>query len=542
MKNKIYILNVALMLLTFAFASPLRATDYYVDQNHKSANDQNTGTIDQPWKTIAKANVTSVAGDTVFIKAGTYNTFIAPSNSGTSANRITYRNYGTDIVTIQGAAYGIRLNGTSYITVQGINFYNLDRFMYLENGANHNIIAYSSFDQMRTQVDWAGSKIVGSSSYNWVHHSRFSNYGACTGTPPNGNDVGAVLEIGDEESMTAPNNTPDHSDYNLIENNTMYNGGHHVLGVMGKFNVIRNNHLHNAAWSNGRGNRTLYMNGYATDSSWNLIEGNKFGYAAAPCDATLVSGTQITSGHNIFRRNSFYYNNRAGLQFSVGSNYYQDIVYNHVYNNTFFHNALGNSYERDPGNVAVYFAKWSGSLIVKYNTFKNNLYYGHPAVYGTYGGPTLADQTFASEYNGDVSGDPKFINATATLGDPLDSNYPNLDLQSISPYVNVGTYLTTITSSSGSGTSFVVADAGYFMDGWGITGVQGDEIRLFGSSQKARITSINYSSNLITVDRTLTWTQNQGISLAYEGVSPDAGAYEFIEDLSPSAPTNLRIN
>jgi hypothetical protein len=56
--------------------------------------------------------------------------------------------------------------------------------------------------------------------------------------------------------------------------------------------------------------------------------------------------------------------------------------------------------------------------------------------------------------------------------------------------------------------------------------VQGDEIQL-ADGQKARITSIDYGTNLITVDRVLAWTLNQGISLAYQGARPDLGAYEF---------------
>ena len=56
--------------------------------------------------------------------------------------------------------------------------------------------------------------------------------------------------------------------------------------------------------------------------------------------------------------------------------------------------------------------------------------------------------------------------------------------------------------------------------------MQGDEIQL-ADGQRARITNVNYETNLITVDRVLTWTLNQGISLAYAGAAPDLGAYEF---------------
>ena len=65
------------------------------------------------------------------------------------------------------------------------------------------------------------------------------------------------------------------------------------------------------------------------------------------------------------------------------------------------------------------------------------------------------------------------------------------------------------------------------MDGWGIPHVQGDEIQL-ANGQRARITNVNYETNMVTVDKVLTWTLNQGISLAYEGAAPDLGAYEFL--------------
>ena len=86
---KTRLLNLAsAVVFVFAYIIPVRAMNYYVDQNHPGANDQNTGTSDHPWKTISKANQTLVAGDTLFIKAGTYNTYIAPSRSGASSQVI----------------------------------------------------------------------------------------------------------------------------------------------------------------------------------------------------------------------------------------------------------------------------------------------------------------------------------------------------------------------------------------------------------------------------------------------------------------------
>jgi hypothetical protein len=46
-----------------------------------------------------------------------------------------------------------------------------------------------------------------------------------------------------------------------------------------------------------------------------LIEGNRFGYAAAPCDAPTVGNVAISTPYNIFRYNYMYHHNAYGLGF-----------------------------------------------------------------------------------------------------------------------------------------------------------------------------------------------------------------------------------
>ena len=67
------------------------------------------------------------------------------------------------------------------------------------------------------------------------------------------------------------------------------------------------------------------------------------------------------------------------------------------------------------------------------------------------------------------------------------------------------------------------------MDGWGMQalGVLGDIIQLEGQTKRAKIINVDYSTNTITVDESLTWTKGQGVSLAYSGNKPDIGAYEY---------------
>jgi len=490
------------------------ASGYYIDTNSPSASDSNPGTETLPWKTITKANQTLAAGDTVYIKAGTYTgQYISPANSGTAGLAITYSRYGTDIVTIRDSTQGVTLNGKSYINVDGINFYNCTKFMYL-NGSSHCTISYCNFDQQRTPLtEWAASRMYNNSTYNWIHHCQFSKAGDYSGSAR-----GSIFDIGTEASST------DATMYNLIENNTLFHGGHHCLGIFGKYNVIRNNYLHNEAWWSGLGFRIMYLSGYAASGCWNLIEGNRIGYAGDYQVDNSSAGIKLISQHNIIRKNLIYHNTGTGITMDENSGYLADIVYNKIYHNTFLHNGFDPD-RNDQQSSAMCFARYNaGTLIVKYQEVKNNLFYNHPRVFGA-SGASLSDQTFAGNWDGDTQGNPLFVNGASA--DPSLSTLPDLRLQAGSPCKDVGTFLTTITSSSGSGTIFTVANAGFFMDGWGISGVDGDEIQIVGTSQKARITSINYSTNAMTVDTSLTWTTGQGIALSYVGSAPDPGAYEY---------------
>jgi len=539
MRNMIPAVDIAFLLLISAFIIPSQvlAIEYYVDQNQPNANDQNPGTSALPWKTITKANQTLVAGDTVYIKAGTYTSYIAPNTSGFSANRITYRNYGTDIVTISGTAYAVYLNGKSYITVHGIHATNLPNFLYIINGSSYNIIAYSKFDQ-QNPPDWDASVINGNSQYNWIHHSQFSNGGQCSSS---GSDDGSVLDIGSEGSST------DLTRYNLIEDSVFFHGGHHVVGLYGGYNTIRNNYFHNEGWSRGRGNRILSINGRDAVTGHNIIEGNRFGYAAPPCDASTVGSVPINTKYNIFRYNKVYHSNAYGLGFYAYSGYSAG-SFNAIYNNTLFNNGynINPAYEGGSEDAAITFFASAQTG----NKFKNNLYSSHFQVYGG----STSGQTFTNNYNGDVSGNTLFVNASTTPPmDTTDSTLPNLDLQSSSAAENAAGALTTVASAdTGSGTTLIVSDATYFQDGTyappGI--VKADWIAVGTVGNVVQIASI--SGNTITLvspntrndnDPIWLYKKSDGVQVLY-GSAPDAGAYEFpagADTSPPTAPMNLRI-
>ncbi len=63
---------------------------YYVAQGF-NASDNNPGTIDAPFKTLAKASSVARAGDTVIVREGIYREILAPQNDGTATSPVTFR-------------------------------------------------------------------------------------------------------------------------------------------------------------------------------------------------------------------------------------------------------------------------------------------------------------------------------------------------------------------------------------------------------------------------------------------------------------------
>jgi hypothetical protein len=517
---------VACILSSTAFAAT-----YYVST---SGNDNNPGTLTSPWKTITKANNTLKAGDNVLIRGGTYKyQQISPSNSGTSdGNRISYRNYESEQVTISDTKTGVLLKGRSYITVEGITFSNIDLYITMSYGSNHNTIAYCVFNKMRNYGGWRGVGIGPNASYNWIHHCTISHHGYYTST----DDKGDMIYIGDV-------NNPGGAEYNLIEDNTIYAGAHTLIALHDRYNVVRNNYMHHEEWYelNGKiyGNRCLYSNKYNSSfpAGWNLIEGNRFAFSGIPSDAVYADGIQLATPDNIIRNNSFYNNKGAGLKIST----YGDGVDaddNYVYNNNFFRNGYDSGMSRV--NYGVAYAAFTKDI--KGTVLKNNIFLQNKNGAINFYTTSRSDQTVAGNW---LSGDPLFTDVQSDL-DPFDASLPDFSLQDGSPCIDAGTFLTE-TATSGSGTEMKVLDAHYFMDGWGI--IEGDVIQLEGTSKTAQILHVDYGTNTITLDTALTWDANQGVGLEYNGSAPDMGAIEYgMADNSDGTsvvylypPINLRV-
>ena len=102
----------------------------------------------------------------------------------------------------------------------------------------------------------------------------------------------------------------------------MFHAGHHVFGIFGRFNVVRNNYFHNENWSSGYGDRVLYLAGYNSSSSMNLIEGNRISGAGDPPDNSSADGIYLTTRSNIVRFNAIYGSSGSGIMMGATGIYY----------------------------------------------------------------------------------------------------------------------------------------------------------------------------------------------------------------------------
>lgn len=101
-----------LLSMVLSAMTPVSARDIYVS---KSGNNNNPGTLTQPYLTIAKASAVAAAGDVIYIREGTYEETIRPTNSGTNGNPIVYSGYQSEkvIVTAMEALSGFELDAGS---------------------------------------------------------------------------------------------------------------------------------------------------------------------------------------------------------------------------------------------------------------------------------------------------------------------------------------------------------------------------------------------------------------------------------------------
>ena len=539
--------QLIILILFLSVSFSLFATDYYVDPvNGDDANDglsTNTAyqTIYGAFKGSFPYNY-KVAGDTVYLRGGIYTGNVNAvsttlTNSGTFASPITMAAYPGETPVIAGIVspyVGFQLNGQSWYVFDGITWSNCYKHITMTSCTNIVVTNCTFGWANKTNSMWAGIYIAANSATVTVQNCTFTDWGQINS---DWEDIGTNIQI-----MDATTNDSTHAI--LIENNTFNHGGHDCLDIRrGASNVvIRNNYFHNEEWMqtndypvvgsdpkglglSAYGNRLVELSG----GSRILIESNRFHYAGVHPDSGGGGQTLDLSGINnsIIRKNTCAFGWKMGMWLESGS------ATNYIYNNVVY-----GSSELPEDSLS-----WRGGIISSSfnpdtsasNRIVNNIVWNNDAAssLGEFNSYTLTWNLLRANFTNDLS-DPLMVDATDYYTYDGTGNQPDFSLQTSSPCIDAGVFLAFVTSVSGSGTSVVVDDAGYFCDGFDM--VNGDVIQFEGSTDTFTLTDVDYATDTVTLDSSATWTNGQGVSLVYYGSAPDQGAYESNYTAWPYAP------
>jgi len=541
-----------LLILIFFLAIPFLATDYYVDAT--DGNDTNTGlSAEQAWQTLGKVYDEMWnfdPGDNIYFQRGetwSGNDPLSIICSGTSGNPITFGAYGSgDRPAFNGATMtDPPINGRpeiDYITVEDIYIYGYSGtgIFFGDNGWDTNITI--------SRCDVNGGT-------NGIFIDRTDTYTIEDCTVYNCSNGGIVIYGSPAEQATN----------GIIRGCTAYDIGQDgiVIHRDGSYNTAGPNHYIYDCLAYNCGEQ-----GFDITAGSNII--------VRDCTSHDNATGSIAPGHSVI---SCYIENFYSYDEDLYSIYIEDInlavvvkskVHNpirtcvdirddsddvYLANNTFVQAAgalremFGISRETDYPDVIVTRNNiWSESgdsaqveAIDYYDpctaaNINEDSDYNQYWRIGFSASSVLFEDTPEGQHNLAERIAAYSVDTNSAVGDPLltDPANGNFALQSGSPAIDAGTWLTAITSANGSGTSFVVGDSNWFHDGFGLAA--GSEIQLEGDSSSVTVTDVNYGTHTITVDESVSWTQGDGIAFEYNGISPDIGAVESAFDDQPDFP------
>jgi len=250
------------MWILFA-ACPAYCSTYFVDPN---GNDSNSGDINHPFQTIPHAVGVVVAGDTIYLRGGTYaysgssTAITLPSKSGSSAtNRCSLIGYNgerplLDFNAMTGtSADGLKING-SYWYVKGLDCRAAPHNGIKISGGNYNIVEFCRSYENRN----SGVQLASGASYNQIINcDSYYNFDAPTGG--NADGFSPKLDVGTGNyfyGCRSWQNSDDGYDGYLRPSDDVNTTYDHCWS-------FKNGYLENGAASGGNGNG-FKMGGYDT--------------------------------------------------------------------------------------------------------------------------------------------------------------------------------------------------------------------------------------------------------------------------------------
>ena len=547
------------LFLVASNTGELAAATYYVDGAF--GNDNNSGALDSPWGTISKANSTLRAGDTVYIKAGTYPEQINPVNNGSAGSYITYENYSNDEVIISGIQYAIYIEGTAdarrqYIKVKGIKVLKVSRRWFYLLFCDYVTLENCIFDQALTTMKYYMSSL-GEADYcqfincSWdasdiptdsdtqhdmlgIYQVRHTLWKDCT--------FGAVSHTGLFSGM----NTEDAA-YNAVIDCTFDNKWRHGLAPLARA-------------------------GYNPPKWW-VVEGCRFigiGKEGSSCpwfnDRPRMVHSIEHGGSNFIIRENIFYDCNSGIDFHAKNGSVNDnrIYHNTTYNPIIWNTSAGGGYGTI-GEITSFSAltgnKYFNNIIwesestyqLKVYEYDNGLAPSHNFIENNSFGKSSGEHTTSyvkwtssktgtvesmnansTQWSGNITANPRFI-------DPANQDF---NLQSGSPCIDAARHLTLTKAPGFKSIVLVVDDASFFFSGpgspWNLANTTSDTLYIEDTGE-VKIFSINYNTNTITLTVPASWGDNKKVyHKKYAGLGPDMGmgAYEYG---AVQRPSGLRI-
>ncbi len=398
------------------------ATNFYVDK--ASGNDTNNGlALTSAWKTIQKAAFSATAGSTVFIKSGMYFENVIFNVSGTLGNSIVFRNYGSDVVILDGTGTStatgtamIQINGASHLEFRnliiqnllcpdanGIVVYNSPtgtsdlKFINLSihdikwtplpttvPTTNDNAHPFLVYGAGTTQASAISNVLVdGCTIYNNVtgfsenltHSGNVDGFVVSNNIVRDNNNIGIECE-GNYGTSSVP--SLDHARNGVVKNNKVFNTNCPYSSAAGIYV--------DGGWDITVENNESYANTYGVEigceengTTRNIVVKNNIFYNNKEC-GIYVGGYDVnTSGQVldcIFRNNSLFRNDTQNI--GVGEIIISKATNCKFENNVFYTNNQNILFNREnispqAGNTFNYNCWFtpnnnSGSIVVKYGT------------------------------------------------------------------------------------------------------------------------------------------------------------------------------
>lgn len=308
------------------------AATYYVQS---TGDDSNPGTVSQPFQSIARGVSSLNAGDTLYIRSGTYTTQIDVSaKTGTPGNYITIAGYPGETVTIRPGGNPFS-NGSLYK-------FNNDYFI-IENlvfdGVNAGNGSYWSVGNGAHDIIIRGNEIK-----NWKGNGLFVSYSPSTNNICNNVSV-INNRIHDQISVTGELGTRWYGIYfhscsgtNLIEGNEIYNNpGGGINAYPGPITnlTIRGNWIYHNQTLATQSLAGLLLQGAAATPIANAVISNNLIYENGTPTSGFARGIWLgggVTGTKIWN-NTVYGNKNAGIEIGISTDVYTVVQNNISYGN-----------------------------------------------------------------------------------------------------------------------------------------------------------------------------------------------------------------